>query len=95
MIKQMKRHIPDWLEYLPQIPPLIFDVLHSKQASNANMPSVEPVAGKSTRITGRIGAAAVGVGIGLAFPHWAEPMAQLPGSSLILATAGLLILLLR
>jgi hypothetical protein len=53
------------------------------------------VAAKSKKLTGRIGAAAVGVGVGLAFPHWAEPMAQLPGSSLILATLGLLILLLR
>ena len=95
IIKQMKRHIPDWLEYLPQIPPLIFDVLQSKQSSNDSTPSTEPVAAKSKKLTGRIGAAAVGVGIGLAFPHWAEPMAQLPGSSLILATLGLLILLLR
>jgi ubiquinone biosynthesis protein len=95
MIKQMKRHIPDWLEYLPQIPPLIFDVLQSKQSSNNSVLSTEPVAAKSKKLTGRIGAAAVGVGVGLAFPHWAEPMAQLPGSSLILATLGLLILLLR
>ena len=95
MIKQMKRHIPDWLEYLPQIPPLIFDVLQSKQASNDAAVTVELAPTKSKVLTGRLGAAAVGAGIGLAFPHWAEPVMQLPGSSLILAGLGLLILLLR
>ena len=95
MIKQMKRHVPDWLEYLPQIPPLLFDVLQNKQASNDTPPPQEPVATDTKKLTGRIGAAAVGIGVGMAFPHWAEPVAQLPGSSLILATTGLLILLLR
>ena len=95
MIKQMKRHIPDWLEYLPQIPPLIFDVLQSKQASNDAAVPAEIAPTKSKVLTGRLGAAAVGAGIGLAFPHWAEPVMQLPGSSLILVGLGLLILLLR
>jgi ubiquinone biosynthesis protein len=95
IVKQMKRHLPDWLEYLPQIPPLIFDELQSKQASRHNVLLSEPVSTKATKFTGRIGAAAVGVAIGMAFPHWADPISMLPGSSLLLATVGLLILLLR
>jgi ubiquinone biosynthesis protein len=96
VFKQFKRHVPDWLEHLPQIPPMVFQALKNMQ--DAPVPSSAPAPEKNFKagkLLNRIGAALAGVGVGLAFPHWAESVSQIPGSSLILVALGLLLLLLR
>ncbi|MDA9918884.1 ubiquinone biosynthesis regulatory protein kinase UbiB [Porticoccaceae bacterium] len=100
IFKQFKRHVPDWLEHLPQIPPLIFQALQNMQQSPISTVAPSPVAkekssSKPRRMINRFGAALLGIGIGLASPHWAEPINQIPASSLILGGMGLLLLLLR
>ncbi|MDA8786275.1 ubiquinone biosynthesis regulatory protein kinase UbiB [Porticoccaceae bacterium] len=100
IFKQFKRHGPDWLEHLPQIPPLIFQALQNMQQSPISTVAPSPVAkekssSKPRRMINRFGAALLGIGIGLASPHWAEPINQIPASSLILGGMGLLLLLLR
>jgi len=99
IFKQFKRHVPDWLEHLPQIPPLIFQALQNapqaSAASAAASESIEKPTSKPGRLLNRLGAALLGIGIGLASPHWAEPISQIPANSLILAGIGLLVLLLR
>ncbi|MDA9826513.1 ubiquinone biosynthesis regulatory protein kinase UbiB, partial [Porticoccaceae bacterium] len=100
IFKQFKRHVPDWLEHLPQIPPLIFQALQNMQQSPISTVAPSPVAkekssSKPRRMINRFGAALLGIGIGLASPHWAEPISQIPASSLILGGMGLLLLLLR
>ena len=100
IFKQFKRHVPDWLEHLPQIPPLIFQALQNIQqppATSVTATSVvaEAPVSKPGRLLNRLGAALLGIGIGLASPHWAEPINQLPANGLILSGIGLLLLLLR
>jgi len=100
IFKQFKRHVPDWLEHLPQIPPLIFQALQNIQQGPVNTETprsapAESKAAKPSRRFNRLGAALMGIGIGLASPHWAETISQVPASSLILGGIGLLLLLLR
>ena len=96
VFKQFKRHVPDWLEHLPQIPPMIFQALKNMQDAPAPGPTPAPEQnGKSGKLLHRLGAALAGVGLGVAFPHWAESINQIPVSSLILVGLGLLLLLLR
>jgi ubiquinone biosynthesis protein len=96
IFKQFKRHVPDWLEHLPQIPPLIFQALQSMQQPQPT-PSVAPSHSSKTprRIYSRIGAALAGIGIGIASPQLANSINHIPGGSLTLLGLGLLLLLLR
>ncbi len=100
VFKQFKRLVPDWLEQLPEIPPLIYSAL--KNAQNPPAAAVTPVAPEQNNHSGKrlrwLGAAAVGSGVGLAYASWAQPLitlAQMPTTSLVLIGAGLLMLLLR
>ena len=99
IFKQFKRHVPDWLEHLPQIPPLIFQALQNTQPPPATSAAAEVCpekpASKPSRLLNRLGAALLGVGIGLASAHWTESISQIPANSLILGGIGLLLLLLR
>ena len=96
VFKQFKRHVPDWLEHLPQIPPLIYQALQSMQQPPV-APAVKPQAEQKTngKLLNRLGAALAGVGIGLSAPHWLESLQLSPNSSLLLICLGLLFLLLR
>jgi ubiquinone biosynthesis protein len=98
LVEQLKRHGPEWLEQFPQVPQLIFQGLERLQSADRTpyqpRTIIEPPKQKS-RVASWVGASLVGIGLGLAFPHWAESAQQMPASSLILAGTGLLILLLR
>jgi ubiquinone biosynthesis protein len=93
VLKQFKQYIPDWLEQLPQIPPLVFQALQDLQERTSAPAEIIIDKGRSNRLLARLGAAVGGVGIGLGFPLWAEPITQIPGISLILVSVGLLMLL--
>jgi len=98
LVEQLKRHGPEWLEQFPQIPQLIFQGLERLQSGDRiarnPQPILEPKASRS-RVQTWAGSALVGIGLGLAFPHWAESAQQMPVSSLILAGLGMMLLLLR
>jgi ubiquinone biosynthesis protein len=91
--------VPDWLEHLPEIPPMIFQALKAAQQNNAQ-PShdspdlVKPSSGSSRYLT-IIGIAAIAAAAGLALPLWAGSLTHLSGVSAILAGVGLVILALR
>jgi ubiquinone biosynthesis protein len=98
LVEQLKRHGPEWLEQFPQVPQLIFQGLERLQSVD-RVPYQPRTVIESTpskrRLVTWTGSALIGIGLGLAFPHWAESAQQMPVSSLILAGSGLLILLLR
>jgi ubiquinone biosynthesis protein len=100
LFKQFKRYAPDWLEQLPEIPPLIYQALQSMQqpAKQPAPAESKPAASKasSTRkwFLGLAGAA-IGSGLCLAFPQTANSLAQLPETGLLLVAIGLVILVLR
>jgi len=99
IFKQFQRYVPDWLEHLPEIPPMIFQALKAAQQNNAQ-PShdspdlVKPSSGSSRYLT-IIGIAAIAAAAGLALPLWAGSLTHLSGVSAILAGVGLVILALR
>ena len=103
LFKQFKQLVPDWLEQLPEIPPLIYSALKTAQQTAENpaqttvVPAPAPAATSQPlrRLIPWVSAAAVGVGFGLAYNSWTESLAQVPVPSLTLVAVGLLILLLR
>jgi ubiquinone biosynthesis protein len=103
LFEQFKQLVPDWLEQLPEIPPLIYSALKNAQQTAENpaqttvVPAPAPTATPQPlrRLILWVSAAAVGVGFGLAYNSWTESLAQVPVPSLTLVTVGLLILLLR
>jgi len=74
---------------------LVFQALKNLQERPSAPTQVIIEKGRSNKLWARLGAAVGGVGAGLAFPLWAEPITQIPGISLILVSVGLLMLLLR
>ena len=102
LFKQFKRFAPDWLEQLPEIPPLIYNALQTLQQKNSDNSSAPEVANSAKTILPKtrkwfpwVGGAALGAGLCLAFPQWADSLLQLPQAGLALIAAGLLALLLR
>ncbi|MGB0449703.1 MAG: ubiquinone biosynthesis regulatory protein kinase UbiB [Porticoccaceae bacterium] len=104
LFKQFKRYAPDWLEQLPEIPPLIYQALQSMQqngtadtsteAATEVAPTVSKVASSRKWFPG-IAGAAIGSGLCLAFPETANSISQLPETGLLLVASGLVLLLLR
>ncbi len=104
LFKQFKRYAPDWLEQLPEIPPLIYQALQSLQqngTSNHSGKTVD-VLETATSNTGRprkwfpgIAGAAIGSGLCLAFPEVANSLSQLPEIGLLLIGTGLMLIVLR
>lgn len=104
LFKQFKRYVPDWLEQLPEIPPLIYQALQSAQqngttnqtakTANTSAPAISK-AGKPRKWFPGIAGAAIGAGLCLAFPETANLLSQLPQTGLLLVGAGLVLLLLR
>ena len=104
LFKQFKRYAPDWLEQLPEIPPLIYQALQSMQQNGQTdlakkEPAVvTPTAGKvgtARKWFPAIAGAAIGSGLCLAFPETANSLSQLPETGLVLVATGLVLLLLR
>jgi len=103
LLKQFKQLVPDWLEQLPEIPPLIYSALKTAQQTAENQPqtvvATSPAPETETqplrRLIPWLSAATVGVGFGLALSSWTESLAQVPLTSLTLVGVGLLVLLLR
>jgi ubiquinone biosynthesis protein len=100
LLKQFKRYAPDWLEQLPEIPPLIYQALQSMQHQNKSVAPVETKQAASKVSSTRrwfpgIAGAAIGSGLCLAFPQTANSLSQLPETGIFLVAGGLLLLLLR
>ncbi len=97
LVEQLKRHGPEWLEQFPQVPQLIFHTLERLQARE-KAPSKSPMSRPdNSKSLWRLwtGAALVGIGLGSAFPQWLDTVQGMPGTSLLVAGAGVLLLLFR
>ena len=69
LFKQFKRFAPDWLEQLPEIPPLIYNALQTLQQKNSDNNSAPEVANNAKAILPKtrkwfpwVGGAALGAG---------------------------------
>ncbi|HAU02368.1 MAG TPA: ubiquinone biosynthesis regulatory protein kinase UbiB, partial [Porticoccaceae bacterium] len=81
---------------------LIYNALQTLQQKNSDNSSAPEVANSAKTILPKtrkwfpwVGGAALGAGLCLAFPQWADSLLQLPHAGLALIAAGLLALLLR
>jgi ubiquinone biosynthesis protein len=99
MLKQFQRYVPDWLEHLPEIPPMIFQALKAAQLNStlptSEGPAVFKTASWRSKYSTIIGSVALATAAGLALPLWAGSLTHLSTMSGILAGVGLLILALR
>jgi len=97
VFKQVKRHAPDWLEQLPHLPQLVVDsmeqvkridkTLNARQHKNQTQPPRQ-------RHKALLGSLLVGLGLGSTFATLNDAAQQASSPSLLLITAGALLLLL-
>lgn len=96
IVKQFKNDLPDLLEKLPQIPPMIFQALENLQQppEDSSQSQVEKIP-KGLNKTFATGAVIAGLGLGLLATQWLS----LLGSNLfigsIITTTGMLLMLIR
>ena len=95
IFKQLKQDLPDLLEKLPQIPPMIFQALENLQTPEDHGDAKPSAASSKPRLLPSVGAVIAGVGLGLLATQWlALSGPTLITGSLVTAT-GMLIMLFR
>jgi ubiquinone biosynthesis protein len=94
ILKQFKNDLPDLLEKLPQVPPMLFQALENLQTpSNKQSPSsVPPV--KSRKLHSA-GAVIAGLGLGLLATQWLSLASSTLIIGSIVTATGMLLMLLR
>jgi len=102
-LKKISEKIPEWLEQLPEIPELIYESMQElkyarlhrerlQQDQEAHMAKAEAARARRYTIFGIAALAAAAVSL---LPGVAGSLDRLPAATLILATAGLALLVLR
>ena len=93
IIKQFKNDLPDLLEKLPQIPPMVFQALENLQTPMDKQP--QPTTATKPRTSSAMGAVIAGFGLGLLATQWVSASS----TTLIIGSAvtaiGALLILLR
>jgi ubiquinone biosynthesis protein len=82
IFKQLKNDLPDLLEKLPQVPPMLFQALENLQTPTSEQPS-SPTPPVKSRKMHSLGAVIAGLGLGLLATHWLTAM----GPTLIMGSA--------
>jgi ubiquinone biosynthesis protein len=82
IFKQLKNDLPDLLEKLPQVPPMLFQALENLQTPTNEQPSTPTPAVKSRKMHSA-GAVIAGLGLGLLATQWLTAM----GPTLIIGSA--------
>jgi ubiquinone biosynthesis protein len=95
LYKQLKNHAPDWLEQLPQVPPMIFKALESAQRDAPTPLPSEPRPNSRRRWVGTLGIGLLLVGLVGINPALWQSLQQAPALSLATIALGALILVLR
>jgi ubiquinone biosynthesis protein len=93
ILEQFKRHGPEWLEQLPQMPQLLFQA--TEQIKHLDRSLAQPPKPAQPPALRSLGAASLGVAIGLAVAHWDTALGQPPLAAIAFGVAGGLLLLLR
>jgi len=82
IFKQLKNDLPDLLEKLPQVPPMLFQALENLQTPANEQPSTPTPPVKSRKMHS-VGAVIAGLGLGLLATQWLTTM----GPTLIIGSA--------
>jgi ubiquinone biosynthesis protein len=95
LYKQLKNHAPDWLEQLPQVPPMIFKALENAQRDTPAPVLSEPRPNNGRRWVSILGVGLLLVGLVGIDPALWHSLQQAPALSLATLALGALILVLR
>ena len=92
--RQFKQQLPDLLEHLPKIPPLLYQAIENFQQPTEDLPSnsKEHPSQKASRAK-IFGTVITGAGIGLFAAQWVAAIGPTTGIGALIAGIGLLILL--
>jgi ubiquinone biosynthesis protein len=92
--RQFKQQLPDLLEHLPKIPPLLYQAIENFQQPTEDLPSnsKEHPSKKASRAK-IFGTVITGAGIGLFAAKWVAAIGPTTGIGALIAGIGLLILL--
>lgn len=96
LINKARRYGPDWMEQLPHIPQLMYQSLEQLRSLDRTIAQLNPDSDAGPRNTYRkvrlLGAASIGAGLGVMFPHWLTALSgsAVAGGALLVVGAGLL-----
>lgn len=95
--KQFKQQLPDLLEHLPKIPPLLYQAMENLQQPSQDVSSDNQVRPSNLRATNvkTIGTVVTGAGAGLIAAQWIATIGPTTGIGGLILGIGLLILLSR
>lgn len=96
-MEQIRRHGPDWLEQFPQVPQLVFQSLEQIRSLDRTIAQLNDGIGRprNHRRVRLLGAASIGAGLGLLFPHWLATLSGGAGAGTVLLVLGAGLLWLR
>ena len=93
IFKQIKDDLPDLLEKLPQVPPMIFQALENLQSPVDPQPQSTPPA--TPRKLSAIGAVIAGLGLGLLATQWFAILGPTLITGSVITATGILLMLFR
>ncbi|MGK2925883.1 MAG: AarF/UbiB family protein, partial [Lysobacterales bacterium] len=94
LVEQIRRHGPEWLEQLPQIPQLLFQATEQIKRLDKTLSTAHTPPPRRPLLTW-LGIAILGAGLGTVAAHWQSNPGDLTSTALVLTAIGGLLLLLR
>jgi ubiquinone biosynthesis protein len=95
ILKQFKNDLPDLLEKLPQIPPMVFQALENMQNPSNEQSSAASEKILKPRRLNSVGAVIGGLGLGLLASQWLPSASSTLIVGSIVTTSGVLLMLFR
>ncbi len=93
--KSLRTLMPDWIEQLPQLPPLVYGALENAQQkeSSKSMTSQNNRKGIGPRIT--LALVVMFAGVLSAYPAWLQSINEVPALNLIVVLAAIIVMIVR
>lgn len=95
IIKQLKNDLPDLLEKLPQVPPMIFQALENLQVPASEQPEVKAAPHSKPKLLASTGAVIAGLGLGLLATEWMPMAGSMFVIGSVITASGILLMLFR
>ena len=95
IIKQLKNDLPDLLEKLPQVPPMIFQALENLQVPASEQPEVNAETRSKPKLLASTGAVIAGLGLGLLATQWMPMAGSMFVIGSVITASGILLMLFR
>jgi ubiquinone biosynthesis protein len=95
IIKQLKNDLPDLIEKLPQVPPMIFQALENLQVPASEQPEVKATPHSKPKLLASTGAVIAGLGLGLLATQWMPMAGSMFVIGSVITASGILLMLFR